>query len=77
MMIIIYKEMAMTTMEADDLFSPAARRERVVDWQAPLPVARAAASMSGLEAMRAIRDGMLPEPPMARLGCASPSPDGS
>jgi uncharacterized protein (TIGR00369 family) len=59
--------MAMTTMEADDLFSPAARRERVVDWQAPGPVAKAAADMSGLEAMRAIRDGILPEPPMARL----------
>ncbi|MBI5264176.1 MAG: PaaI family thioesterase [Bradyrhizobium sp.] len=50
-----------------DLFSPALRRERVVDWQAPGPVAKAAASMSGLEAMRAIRDGLLPEPPMARL----------
>ena len=57
----------MTTMEADDLFSPAARRERVVDWQAPGPVAKASADMSGLEAMRAIRDGILPEPPMARL----------
>ena len=50
-----------------NLFSAASRRERVVDWQAPLPVARAAAAMSGLEAMRAIRDGILPEPPMARL----------
>jgi uncharacterized protein (TIGR00369 family) len=57
----------MTTVEADDLFSPAARRERVVDWQAPEPVAKTAADMSGLEAMRAIRDGILPEPPMARL----------
>jgi uncharacterized protein (TIGR00369 family) len=50
-----------------DLFSPAFRRQRVVDWQAPGPVAKAAAAMSGLEAMRAIRDGILPEPPMARL----------
>jgi uncharacterized protein (TIGR00369 family) len=50
-----------------ELFSAASRRERVVDWQAPLPVARAAAAMSGLQAMRAIRDGILPEPPMARL----------
>jgi uncharacterized protein (TIGR00369 family) len=50
-----------------DLFSAAARRERIVDWQVPLPVARAAAAMSGLQAMRAIRDGILPEPPMARL----------
>jgi uncharacterized protein (TIGR00369 family) len=39
----------------------------VVDWQAPGPVAKAAAAMSGLEAMCAIRDGVLPPPPMARL----------
>jgi uncharacterized protein (TIGR00369 family) len=57
----------MTTIETVDLFSTALRRERVVDWQAPGPVAKAAAGMSGLEAMRAIRDGILPEPPMARL----------
>jgi uncharacterized protein (TIGR00369 family) len=57
----------MTTIEAADLFSPATRRERVVDWQAPGPAAKAAAAMSGLEAMCAIRDGILPEPPMARL----------
>jgi uncharacterized protein (TIGR00369 family) len=57
----------MTTMDTAELFSSAARRERVVDWQAPAPIAKAAAAMSGLEAMRAIRDGILPEPPMARL----------
>jgi uncharacterized protein (TIGR00369 family) len=53
--------------QTSDLFAAASRRERVVDWQAPGPVAKAAAEMSGLEAMRAIRDGILPEPPMARL----------
>ncbi|QWG20832.1 PaaI family thioesterase [Bradyrhizobium sediminis] len=57
----------MDTAESIDLFTAAWRRERVVDWQAPGPVARAAAGMSGLETMRAIRDGILPEPPMARL----------
>jgi uncharacterized protein (TIGR00369 family) len=57
----------MSTIETADLFSPVSRRERVVNWQAPGPAARAAAGMSGLEAMRAIRDGILPEPPMARL----------
>lgn len=57
----------MTTTEAAELFSPAARRERVVDWQAPGPAAKAAFGMSGMEAMCAIRDGLLPEPPMARL----------
>jgi uncharacterized protein (TIGR00369 family) len=57
----------MAKTETVDLFSPSSRRERLVDWQAPRPVARAAAAMSGLDAMRAIRDGILPEPPMARL----------
>src|SRR6478736_1064029 len=57
----------MATTDIVDLFSPATRRERVVDWQAPGPAAKAAAAMSGMEAMRAIRDGILPEPPMARL----------
>ena len=57
----------MSTIETADLFSPATRRERVVDWQAPGPAAKAAAGMTGMEAMCAIRDGILPEPPMARL----------
>jgi uncharacterized protein (TIGR00369 family) len=57
----------MSTADIVNLFSAAERRERVVDWQAPGPVAKAAATMSGLEAMCAIRDGVLPPPPMARL----------
>ena len=57
----------MTVRETADLFSPATRRERVVDGQAPGPAAKAATTMSGMEAMCAIRDGILPEPPMARL----------
>ena len=57
----------MTVTDNIDLFAPASRRERVVDWQTPAPVAAAAATMTGLEAMRAIRDGILPPPPMARL----------
>lgn len=57
----------MTATQPADLFSPDQRRERIVDWQAPGPAAKAAAGMSGLDAMRAIRDGLLPEPPMARL----------
>jgi uncharacterized protein (TIGR00369 family) len=57
----------MSIVDIANLFSAAGRRERVVDWQAPGPVARAAAGMSGLEAMCAIRDGVLPPPPMARL----------
>jgi uncharacterized protein (TIGR00369 family) len=57
----------MTATDTIDLFSSDKRRERVVDWQAPGPAAKAAAAMSGLEAMCAIRDGLLPEPPVARL----------
>lgn len=47
--------------EADptDLFAAGLRRQRMVDWHAPGPVARAAAAMSGLDAMRAIGDGVL------------------
>ena len=57
----------MTATDTIDLFSFDTRRHRVVEWQAPGPVARAAAGLSGLETMCAIRDGILPPPPMARL----------
>jgi uncharacterized protein (TIGR00369 family) len=57
----------MTVTDTLELFSPALRRERVVDWQAPGPVAKAALGLSGIEAMYAIRDGRLPPPPMAKL----------
>jgi hypothetical protein len=35
----------MAATEAADLFSPDKRRERVVDWQAPGPAAKAAARL--------------------------------
>jgi hypothetical protein len=57
----------MTVTESVDLFSFDTRRHRVVEWQAPGLVAKAASGMSGLETMCAIRDGILPPPPMARL----------
>ncbi|MGY3528115.1 PaaI family thioesterase [Bradyrhizobium sp. USDA 4452] len=57
----------MTAAEISDLHSPELRRSRVVEWQAPGPVAKAALPMSGIAAMRAIRDGHLPPPPMAKL----------
>ncbi|MBR0827497.1 PaaI family thioesterase [Bradyrhizobium manausense] len=57
----------MTVTDTLDLFSSALRRERVVDWQAPGPVVKAARGLSGMEAMQAIRDGRLPPPPMAML----------
>ena len=70
----------MTITESVDLFSFDTRRHRVVEWQAPGPVASAASEMSGLETMCAIRDGILPPPPMARLigfEMASPKRGGS
>jgi uncharacterized protein (TIGR00369 family) len=57
----------MTVIDTADLFSPALRRERLVEWQAPGPATKVSAAMSGMEAMRAIRDGILPPPPLARL----------
>jgi uncharacterized protein (TIGR00369 family) len=57
----------MTATETVDLFSFDTRRHRVVDWQSPGQVAKAAFGMSGLAIMCAIRDGVLPPPPMARL----------
>ncbi len=57
----------MTDIDQLELFSPAQRRERVVDWQAPAPVAKAAMGLSGMEAMLGIRDGRLPPPPFAKL----------
>jgi uncharacterized protein (TIGR00369 family) len=58
---------AQKSLQHQDLFAPHLRRERVIDWQAPGPAAKAAMTMSGMEAMCAIRDGILPPPPMARL----------
>jgi uncharacterized protein (TIGR00369 family) len=41
-------------------------RERTFTWEDPLAGAGAAMQMSGLEYMRAIADGTLPQPPIAR-----------
>src|SRR3569833_391361 len=57
----------MTVAESLDLFSFDTRRHRVGEWQAPGPVAKAASGLSVMETMCAIRDGILPPPPMARL----------
>ncbi|UQR66864.1 PaaI family thioesterase [Bradyrhizobium sp. C-145] len=53
----------MTQADQLDLFSPDQRRERVVDWQAPAPVAKVVMGLSGMDAMLGIRDGRLPPPP--------------
>jgi uncharacterized protein (TIGR00369 family) len=43
------------------------RRSRTVSWDDPLVTAAGALERSGLETMRAIRDGELPPPPIAQL----------
>jgi uncharacterized protein (TIGR00369 family) len=58
---------AQRNQELPDLLAPQLRRERVVDWQAPGPAAKAAMAMTGMEAMCAIRDGILPPPQLAKL----------
>lgn len=57
----------MTEHDQFELFSPERRRERVVDWQVPGPVAKAAMGLSGMDAMLALRDGRLPPPPFVKL----------
>ncbi len=42
-------------------------RTRTFTWDDPMPVARASATMSGLEVLQSIRDGTLPTPPITRL----------
>ena len=42
-------------------------RERIVRWEDPLASAAALRGLSGIEAMRAVRDGTVPPPPIARL----------
>ena len=42
-------------------------RERLITWEDPLASAGALREMSGLDAARALRDGRVPPPPIARL----------
>jgi acyl-coenzyme A thioesterase PaaI-like protein len=43
------------------------KRELSVSWQDPAALAQAGRSKSGIDFLRAIRDGLLPLPPMAEL----------
>jgi uncharacterized protein (TIGR00369 family) len=43
------------------------RKSKVVEWHNPMITASLVSSMSGLEFLRAIRDGALPPPPIAAL----------
>ena len=42
-------------------------RERLVTWEDPLASSGALRELSGLEAIRAVRDGRVPPPPIAKL----------
>jgi uncharacterized protein (TIGR00369 family) len=57
----------MTEHDQFELFSPERRRERVVDWQVPAPVAKAVMGLSGMDAMLGLRHGRLPPPPFVKL----------
>ena len=43
------------------------KRERAVSWDDPASLALAGRTMKGIDFLRAIRDGLLPAPPMAQL----------
>src|SRR5260370_6057519 len=43
------------------------KRKRIIEWQDPGAVREQADGLSVLESIRAIRDGRLPPPPIARL----------
>jgi uncharacterized protein (TIGR00369 family) len=43
------------------------KRSATIEWSDPIPLAQAGRSMPGLEFLRAIRDGRLPGPPIAKL----------
>ena len=43
------------------------KRSATVEWSDPMPLAQAGRSMPGIEFLRAIRDGRLPAPPIAKL----------
>src|SRR5713101_1492549 len=59
-----------TTMQADRAAGPTTdtrERTRTVTWEDPLLGARAGASLSGIEYLRAIAQGKIPAPPIALL----------
>jgi uncharacterized protein (TIGR00369 family) len=43
------------------------KRSATIEWSDPMPLAQAGRSMPGIEFLRAIRDGRLPGPPIAKL----------
>src|SRR3954453_10668673 len=57
-------EVATTTVPVADWGDP---RSRTVTWHDPRITAAGALERSGLETMQAIRDGVLPPPPIAML----------
>lgn len=68
----------MTDPHPTDQAGPAGRpefgepRSKVITWHDPMVLAAAAAGSTGLEFLRALRDGVLPPPPIATLIGMSP-----
>jgi uncharacterized protein (TIGR00369 family) len=49
------------------------QRSKTIEWTEPVPLAAALPAMSGLEFLRAIASGELPQPPiMATMSCFNP-----
>jgi len=44
-------------------------RQRIISWDDPVPAAEAGAALSGLEHLRALRDGRIPLAPIMELLC--------
>lgn len=57
----------MDQIEAIRPIAPATARARTVTWEDPLISARAGASLSGIDYLKAIEQGKLPPPPIALL----------
>ena len=53
--------------DPDECLAQGQERSRVVTWRDPLTVLASARGRSGLDMLRAMRDDVLPHPPMARL----------
>jgi uncharacterized protein (TIGR00369 family) len=61
------RESAVESARAFAASAPGITRSRTLIWQDPMPAAKAAMEMSGLEYVTAIREGEIPPPPIAVL----------
>src|SRR3712207_2736321 len=57
----------MTQLTSPEQATDTAVRERTITWEDPLATAATGATMSGLDYLTAVREGTLPQPPIAKL----------